>query len=84
MCRAYGGRLSALEIVYNLAPLIPTYPDGTFMTLPNPKTGDEDQRWKESEIVSAIYEDVDKEVLVKNDRVLTLPLSNQEHWDDEV
>lgn len=75
--RAYGGRLSALEITYSLAPVIPQFPDGTFMTLPNPRLGDADQRWRESEVVSALYEDVDKVTLVKADRMITLPLDNK-------
>lgn len=46
------------------------------MTLPNPRLGDTEQRWRESEVVSALYEGVDKEMIVKNDRILTLPLNN--------
>ena len=60
---AYGGALSALSIHYTLSPL----------------GHDKDERWHETETVSAIYADR-REVLVQTEREV---VGEFEHWDYE-
>lgn len=56
---------------------MPAYPDGTYISLPNPSKGDKTQRWRESEVIAALYEGQDKELVVRSDRVVTLPIGDQ-------
>jgi hypothetical protein len=64
--RAYGGRLSAAEIVYTLSPLSPIVPtdDGEEVM---------ERRWLEREVVTALYEDEEPEELVREERTLLIP-----------
>jgi hypothetical protein len=65
--RAYGGRLSAAEIMYTLSPLPPRGPaaDGGEVR---------EREWMEREVVNALYEDEDDPVeLVREQRTLWIP-----------
>jgi hypothetical protein len=64
--KAYGGRLSAVEIAYTLLPLPPTGPteDGGEVM---------ERTWVEKEVVTALYEDEEPEELVREERKLIIP-----------